>query len=106
MLRKEYCMRQRLAIKKKKKNVNPDKIFLGWKCAKKKKKRKSKNGLKKKVWGLRPDCGKNKTQPGQTLTRRTLGPWASSLGLPCTLPRRGIPPGQKAQPASALRKHG
>lgn len=40
MLRKEYCMRQRLAIKKKKKNVNPDKIFLGWKCAKKKKKEK------------------------------------------------------------------
>ena len=48
MLRKEYCMCQRLAIKKKKKNVNPDKIFLGWKCAKKKK-RKSKNGLKKRL---------------------------------------------------------
>lgn len=47
MLGKEYCMRQRLAIKKKKKNVNPDKIFLGWKCAKKKKKKK--NGLKKRL---------------------------------------------------------
>lgn len=34
MLGKEYCMHQRLAIKKKK-NVNSDKIFLGWKCAKK-----------------------------------------------------------------------
>lgn len=90
MLGKEYCMRQRLAIKKKKKNVNPDKIFLGWKCAKKKKKEKEwfeKKVEKILVLGLRPDCGKNKTQLGQTLTRRTLGPWASTLGLPCTLPR-------------------
>ena len=35
MLGKEYCMHKSLAIKKK--SVNPDKIFLGWKCAKKKK---------------------------------------------------------------------
>lgn len=43
MLGKEYCMHKSLAIKKK--SVNPDKIFLGWKCAKKKKK----NGLKKRL---------------------------------------------------------
>ena len=41
MLGKEYCMHKSLAIKKK--SVNPDKIFLGWKCAKKK------NGLKKRL---------------------------------------------------------
>ena len=44
MLGKEYCMHKSLAIKKK--SVNPNKIFLGWKCAKKKKK---KNGLKKRL---------------------------------------------------------
>ena len=43
MLGKEYCMHKSLAIKKK--SVNPDKIFLGWKCAKKK----QKNGLKKRL---------------------------------------------------------